>query len=832
MNFIGGGLSIYDNPQLTSVEALSNITSLGGLLAVYNTQLTSLEGLHNINSISGGLSITSNTALTDISALDNIDALGIIDTGVYIVGNTSLWVCNLHNLCTYLNYDPQTHLRNITGNAGTCYESAVVDYCLDLTVYCAPVPEWNSINYGVYINSFITSGGETNISNTDSSFSAAGYGNFSDTHSVSQYEGGSISFSVVRANVNPTGLRIWLDWNNDGIFNNDSSEIVYTSPETFVETHSGSFTVPAVEVGNYRMRVMVMYDELNIDSCQTNFFGETEDYTLTVLLAPSNCLAYTIWSSGSWSNGVPNDTKKAIIDGDFTLNTDLTACELEVTENGSLTIGSGRSFTIIGKITNNATKNDFVVENNGILLQVDDEENEGEITVIRNSNPMFRLDYTLWSSPVDMLLKDFSEVSPSGGYGTLWNRVYTLGAEQWEQVWNSYTEAEAGSDAFVGAKGYLYRSPNEWVVRNNSANDPAQSYEGIFTGVPNNGTITLGTPLSFNAVGNPYPSPIFVNDFIDGNFDLVNGGVEFLYFWTNVNPPVNNTYNGINNWAYYSKAAGGTGVDGQFEPLDDMNIQPGQGFVISVTNGTNDVTFTNDMRTGTNGAFFKMMTNEKHRFWLNLSNEEVTFNQILVGYIENATQGIDTGIDAKMFSYEGNAIYSIIENSEEGYVIQGRELPFEASDVVPLGFRAVNAGSYTISLNNFDGLFDEENQDIYLKDNLTQTTHNLKNGAYTFVSEEGIFDTRFEVVYQTGTMSTENPNLSSNWIVYKQDRGFQVQLQGFEMQEVSVYDMLGRVVYSSKAEGTAHTIPVLGADGVFIVKVTTTEDKVLNKKVR
>ena len=108
----------------------------------------------------------------------------------------------------------------------------------------------------------------------------------------------------------------------------------------------------------------------------------------------------------------------------------------------------------------------------------------------------------------------------------------------------------------------------------------------------------------------------------------------------------------------------------------------------------------------------------------------------------------------------------------------------------------------------------------------------MKNGAYSFVSEEGMFENRFEVVYQT-TMSTDNPiSTDANWIVYKQDKGFQVQTIGFEMKEVSVYNILGRVVYTSKAEGQSHHIPALGVEGVFIVKVTTTEDKVLNKKVR
>src|SRR5690606_4450361 len=264
-------------------------------------------------------------------------------------------------------------------------------------------------------------------------------------------------------------------------------------------------------------------------------------------------------------------------------------------------------------------------------------------------------------------------------------------------------------------------------------------------------------------------------------------------------------------------------------------IQTAQGFVMGFEEAdpTRTINFNNEMRLATNNSqFFRQMSNERHRFWLNLSNEEVANNQILVGYMDNATQGVDTGIDAKMFGYEGNAIYSIVDNNEEQYVIQGRELPFTDADVVKLGFRAIHSGSFSISLDNFDGIFEEDNIEIYLKDNFNQTQHNLKNGAYSFVSEEGMFDNRFEVVYQT-TMSTDNPISSdANWIVYRQDKGFQVQTIGFEMKEVSVYDMLGRVVYNSKTEGQSHQMPKLVAEGVFIVKVTTTEVKVLNKKDR
>jgi len=261
---------------------------------------------------------------------------------------------------------------------------------------------------------------------------------------------------------------------------------------------------------------------------------------------------------------------------------------------------------------------------------------------------------------------------------------------------------------------------------------------------------------------------------------------------------------------------------------NNLTIEAGQGFLASVNAG--NVVFNNTMRVGTSdGQFYKTMEQEKHILWLNLANENNMLNQIAIGYADGATEGVDTQIDGKMFGYAGSALYSIITGEEDAYAIQGRSLPFTNTDAVALGFRAVQAGTYTVSLADFNGLF-ADGQDIFLKDNATQTYHDLKAGAYTFVATEGVFESRFEVVYQAdGGLSTNNPTLDNKWIVYAQDNGFQIETQGFEIQEVVVYDMLGRLIYSNQAAGTSHTISNI-ANGVLIVKVITTDNQVLTRK--
>src|SRR5690606_34658295 len=80
--------------------------------------------------------------------------------------------------------------------------------------YCIPA----RTNSSYYINNFTTTGGATNISNTNSGFSTGGYGDFYDTHTVTQVPGGTINFEAGFPTGQTYGVRIWVDWNQDGVF--------------------------------------------------------------------------------------------------------------------------------------------------------------------------------------------------------------------------------------------------------------------------------------------------------------------------------------------------------------------------------------------------------------------------------------------------------------------------------------------------------------------------------------------------------------------------------------------------------------------------------------
>lgn len=87
-------------------------------------------------------------------------------------------------------------------------------------------------------------------------------------------------------------FKIWIDYNNDGTFN-ETTELaasVLSNTVNGVDTSSGSVVVPSsTPIGNYRMRVATRFNNDPIP-CNTAGYGEAHDYTLHVG-APPSCLS-------------------------------------------------------------------------------------------------------------------------------------------------------------------------------------------------------------------------------------------------------------------------------------------------------------------------------------------------------------------------------------------------------------------------------------------------------------------------------------------------------------------------------------------------------------
>lgn len=514
--------------------------------------------------------------------------------------------------------------------------------------------------------------------------------------------------------------------------------------------------------------------------------------------------------------------------------------------SGIFTVTSGNTFRVENDIVNNAGAANFVVENNANLIQGKEQNNnQGAITVNRNTSPLFRNDYVMWSSPVaGQGLVDFSPHTAEGRY-----YQYNPAGEGNGQ----YVDA---SGSFEGGKGYLIRMPNSAVY--SSLNEQMQPvwlptgavagttqqynnftatmvFNGKFTGVPNNGDIPVtlsNAGHSYHLIGNPYPSPLNLPAFLSANSNVVTGTV---YVWRK-----KNASNGTSAYITMNRTGQYTNNGEPNTTADPAGIiRTGQGFIVQMVEepASNQVMFNNTMRSDdTSNQFFRnanpaSQAPESHGVYLNLTNTDGVYSQMYTGYIEGATEGRDNGIDSEYINDKATVLSTVMAGKE--FIIHGRALPFNSQNTEPLQLRVATEGQYKIAIDRTEGSF--TTQDIYLQDNMLNITHNIKAGPYTFTTDAGTFANRFEIVYSPeGTLGTNKPVIDEGSVViYKQDNVLKINSAKDDISSVTVYDIRGRKLYEATNVNStsAQTTGLQSEQQVLIVKVKTANGAVVSKKV-
>jgi hypothetical protein len=205
--------------------------------------------------------------------------------------------------------------------------------------------------------------------------------------------------------------------------------------------------------------------------------------------------------------------------------------------------------------------------------------------------------------------------------------------------------------------------------------------------------------------------------------------------------------------------------------------------------------------------------------WLNLSNTQGAFKQILIGYVSGASNGYEDAFDGQSFGANNYLeFYSI--NDGKNLVIQGRGLPFENTDEVLLGYIATLEGDYTIGINNMDGLISSQN--IFLEDKLTTFIVDLKQGDYTFNTKAGKFDDRFVLQYRNKKASVDDQkSVDSKVFVWGENKQIKISSLYQKIKDVSVYDLLGKMIYkNSNVNNTQIMISDVSAiKQVLLVKI-------------
>ncbi|MGL2992752.1 T9SS sorting signal type C domain-containing protein [Flavobacterium sp. TSSA_36] len=558
--------------------------------------------------------------------------------------------------------------------------------------------------------------------------------------------------------------------------------------------------------------------------------GSTKHRIARLLL----CVDQTKRAGAAWTNGAPTPGKDLIFEENYTFTNATYACQCAITSGFEVRISAGNTLSLRYQYAGEGL---LVLEDGASLHQIDDQtSNTGVVRMFRKTTPILKKDFTYWSSAVQS--QRLIDVSPE----TLFDKFFSFNGatNTWIQEWSATTMT-------VG-KGYIIRGPQHF------SDITPTVYMASFLGIPNNGVYTIAVgPDQYNLIGNPYPSAIDADLFIAANANILYGP---LYFWTHNTPITNNNYT-ANDYATYNltgstRTAVGNFVDanhnGVLDSGEEMSsnkpsrkIAAGQSFFVGTKNGiaaNSSFQFTNAMRlAGNNTQFFKQSITKKttaevkNRLWLNLTNSQGAFKQLLIGYIEGATNDWDSLYDGP--SFDGQPFvdfYSI--NQGKNLTIQGRALPFDVTDEIPLGYRSTIAGSFEIGMDSREGALAQ--QELWLEDKKTSTVHDLTKGSYSFTAINGVENDRFVLKYTNKTLGTEDNELADKSLVISIiNKRITVTSSEETITQIQIFDLLGRKIYNkSKINAQEYMIDALpSSEQALIVKTMLANGAITSHKI-
>ncbi|MDH7912268.1 choice-of-anchor D domain-containing protein [Winogradskyella sp. SYSU M77433] len=564
-----------------------------------------------------------------------------------------------------------------------------------------------------------------------------------------------------------------------------------------------------------------------------------------------------IWNDGTATDTMPNITTNVIINGNFDtsaggVQTSFSACSLVVNNGFDLDITNGRYIEISNDITANGN---ITVFPQGSVVQIDDlatVTGSGTMTVQKETTLLnTQYDYTYWSSPVvGETIENLFGLVPNYGkhYFEAANFVDVLDEIDNTNIFNSgQDDLDDDGNDWQPASGTMQAGVGYAAMP--SVGGPAfpVAQQFAFVGPFNNGVVSQplvnnsgGVYNDWNFIGNPYPSAISTATF----FSVNSGVTDAIYLWNQATPP-NATASGSDGQNFSASdyavisASGVNTAGGDTSLIPNDYVPSGQGFFIEAQT-TGPIVFNNSMRvTGNNNQFFRSYETNKEVLWLNLTSDNGVANQLAVAHLEGATDLNDgTFYDVKrnMSSPVHAALYSTIAGEDTEFVIQGKNYSsLDLDEVITLGFKTTieSPTTYTISIAQFVGAFYTDN-DIYLKDNLLNITHNIKNSDYNFTSTTGVFNNRFEVVFVIEALSINDNVISANDITISELQNDEVRFSTSKkvtITNVEILDVLGRQIYNLKGNSSTETYNLSQlSNAAYIAKISLSNGQVISKK--
>ncbi|MBR5478052.1 MAG: leucine-rich repeat protein [Bacteroidaceae bacterium] len=179
---------------------------------------------------------------------------------------------------------------------------------------------------------------------------------------------------------------------------------------------------------------------------------------------------------------------------------------------------------------------------------------------------------------------------------------------------------------------------------------------------------------------------------------------------------------------------------------DDYHFAPYEAFFVQKPEGQESIAYDGEEQMTKNQSDSKKEKQSAARRARSINPDRLLINLVLdnctsndrtrIVFNERQSLGYETACDASKFETKGVAQLYTIGRDKVHYAINERPAD---NGVVMLGYTAPTAGFYTIEAQRMDA-------EVFVKDYKTGVLHNLNDGAYSFSTDAGTFNERFEIL--------------------------------------------------------------------------------------
>lgn len=601
-------------------------------------------------------------------------------------------------------------------------------------------------------------------------------------------------------------LGVWIDWNDDGDFDDEAEQQHLSEDIDSGSVISVTLSLPTnIPYNDYvRIRLITELDNRHststIDSsCFSSLiYGQSEDYAIFVEspFATWTGNVDTNWStSGNWYVGVPATDEDITIPNTAnkpTINSDITVSNLTVESGSSLDITNIGSLTISEDLTNSGTLTVNSTESNSGSLIV-----EGNATGNIIYTKFIGTDWQLLSSPVSGQTYDDTWVSENSiASGSINGNhrgvgVYNNDSGSWDYM------LAGTSNTFTQGIGYS-------ILRTTGGNI---SFNGVLTTDDVSFNLSDGTTNNYNLISNVYLSFVPVN---------INADADQNFLATNLNSLEEATV-----WVW-----DGTSYSAKNQVSDSVLLFPGESFFVKTKADESSITFLKAMQKVQfkseppypNGGF-KTVVKSEIRLFIDKGNEKKYAD---IFYLDNTTEGFDNGYDSSLYTglSSGFEVYTELVNQERDMNLSIQSIPNDYSIVVSVGV-VVSANTdveFSISSNISEG------QKVYLEDRELGVYSLLENesGSYKITTEEALNGSgRFFIHTSNKTLNALDYSFDDVNLYYSNKK---VHIKNLPSKNalISIFDVQGKEVFKQKINRNQNEISVKElSNAIYIVKVET-----------